>query len=45
MKRKGVPLKKVNPDFKIHTLKTDPESYNDIFDGLKSSTVRVNDRE
>ncbi len=30
--------------FKIHELKTDPENYTDIEDGLRLNTIRVDDR-
>ena len=35
----------IRPDFRLHELKTDPEPYNDIADGYRSCTVRVDDRE
>ena len=31
-------------EFNIHELKTDPEPYNDIDHGLRSCTIRVDDR-
>ncbi len=34
----------LQPGFKIHELKTDPEPFNEIEEGLKRATVRKDDR-